>query len=164
MTVEEGVVPPPKGRLVAGAAVFALGWIVTLASVPLITASSLPASIIPVVVFILPKVGVLAAIAILGKPGFAHLKQLVFGRLRPASDVGPARHRAGMVMFAGAMLFSFLEPYGFFRSDVAVRSIRLTLAVDLLLLASLFVLGGNFWDKIRALFVREAKVVFPAGV
>jgi hypothetical protein len=32
---------------------------------------------------------------------------------------------------------------------------------DLLLLVSLFILGGDFWDKLRALFVREAKVVFP---
>lgn len=28
---------------------------------------------------------------------------------------------------------------------------------DLLLLASLFVLGGNFWDKIRSLFVYHAQ-------
>jgi hypothetical protein len=30
--------------------------------------------------------------------------------------------------------------------------------------ASLFVLGGDFWDKLRALFVHEARVVFPAAV
>jgi hypothetical protein len=29
---------------------------------------------------------------------------------------------------------------------------------DLLLLASLFVLGGDFWDKIRALFVYSDKI------
>jgi hypothetical protein len=33
---------------------------------------------------------------------------------------------------------------------------------DVMLIASLFVLGGRFWDKIRALFVREATVAFPA--
>ena len=32
---------------------------------------------------------------------------------------------------------------------------------DIILLLSLFVLGGNFWDKLRALFIRDAKVVFP---
>jgi len=30
-----------------------------------------------------------------------------------------------------------------------------------LLVASLFVLGGDFWDKLRALFVHEARVQFP---
>ena len=34
-------------------------------------------------------------------------------------------------------------------------------AGDLLLLTSLFVLGGDFWDKLRALFIGGAKVVFP---
>ena len=32
---------------------------------------------------------------------------------------------------------------------------------DIILLLSLFVLGGNFWDKLRALFIRDAKVAFP---
>ena len=32
---------------------------------------------------------------------------------------------------------------------------------DLLLLVSLFVLGGDFWDKLRALFIGGAKAVFP---
>jgi len=29
------------------------------------------------------------------------------------------------------------------------------------LLVSLFVLGGDFWDKLRALFFHGAKAVFP---
>ena len=33
----------------------------------------------------------------------------------------------------------------------------------LLLLASLFVLGGNFWDKIRSLFVHDAVAQFPGS-
>jgi hypothetical protein len=28
---------------------------------------------------------------------------------------------------------------------------------------SIFVLGGNFWDKIRALFIRESTARFPAS-
>lgn len=32
---------------------------------------------------------------------------------------------------------------------------------DALLLISLFVLGGEFWDKLRALFIHQAKVRFP---
>jgi hypothetical protein len=30
-----------------------------------------------------------------------------------------------------------------------------------MLLASLFVLGGEFWDKLRALFVHGARAAFP---
>jgi hypothetical protein len=28
-------------------------------------------------------------------------------------------------------------------------------------LVGLFILGGAFWDKLRALFIYEAKAVFP---
>jgi hypothetical protein len=30
---------------------------------------------------------------------------------------------------------------------------------DLMFVGSFFVLGGNFWDKVHALFVRKARVV-----
>jgi hypothetical protein len=40
--------------------------------------------------------------------------------------------------------------------------IALNLAADLLLLSSFFVLGGDFWDKFRALFIHDAKAQFPA--
>lgn len=167
MTIE-GVAAPPKRRLVAGVGVFALGWAATLAMVPLITASSLPtstrATISAIVVFVGPKLGVLAAIAIMGKPGFAYLKAQVFGYLKPPAEVSPARHRAGIVMFVTAILFGALEPYlGFFLPGDAALGIRYALAGDLLLIASILVLGGDFWDKIRALFIREAKIRFPAG-
>ena len=163
MTVEDTVAPTPKGRLVAGASVFALGWIATLVMVRVITASAVPSSIGLIVVFVGPKIGVLAAIAIMGKPGFAYLKKLIFGYLKPPADVRPARHRVGIVMFVAAMLFGWLEPYGFFLPGFAAAGIRYSLAVDVLLVASIFVLGGNFWDKIRALFIREATVRFPAS-
>ena len=165
MTAEISAAPPPKGRLLLGAGVFVLGWIVTLSVVPLITASSLSmsaaATVSGLVVFIGPKLGVLAAIAIMGKPGFAYLKGLIFGYLKPPAEVSSARHRIGMVMFVGAILFGFLEPY--FLRGFAARGVRYSLAVDLVLLTSIFVLGGDFWDKIRALFIREAKARFPAG-
>ena len=32
---------------------------------------------------------------------------------------------------------------------------------DLLLLASFFVLGGDFWDKLRSLFIYDAHAVIP---
>jgi hypothetical protein len=168
MTMDEAVAPPPRGRIIAGIGVFALGWLVTLAIVPIITASALPASaqatVSGIVVFVGPKFGVLAAIAILGKPGFNYLKRKVFGFLTPPAEVGPVRYRIGIVMFVGAILFAFLERYlGFFTPREIAPEIRSSLAIDVLLLASILVLGGDFWDKIRALFIREAKARFPAG-
>ena len=167
MTMDDAAVPPPKGRILAGVSAFALGWLVTLTTVAFITASSLTtsaqATVSGIVVFVGPKIGVLAAIAILGKPGFNYLKRKVFGFLKPPAEVGPVRYRVGIVMFVAAMLFAFLERYlGFFMANAIAPEIRTSLAIDVLLLASLLVLGGDFWDKIRALFIREAKVQFPS--
>jgi len=33
---------------------------------------------------------------------------------------------------------------------------------DAIFVASFFVLGGEFWDKLRALFVHGARTVFPS--
>jgi hypothetical protein len=162
LAAEGASVPPPTGRLILGVGVFALGWIATLAAASLVTASSLNSSIAGIVVFVGPKLGVLAAVAIMGKPGFAYVKSKVFGYLKPPAEVSPARHRVGIVMFGAAILFGFMEPYaGLFLPD-ATPSLRFSLGIDLLLLASILVLGGDFWDKIRARFVHEAKAQFPA--
>ena len=40
--------------------------------------------------------------------------------------------------------------------------ISIGLTFDGLFVASFFVLGGDFWDKLRALFVHRAKAQFPA--
>jgi hypothetical protein len=167
MTMDEAAAAPPRGRILAGVSVFALGWLVTLAAVAIITASSLTtsaqATVSGIVVFVGPKLGVLAAIAILGKPGFTYLKRKVFGFLKPPTEVGPVRHRIGILMFVVSMMLGFVERYvGFFVSGDVEREIRYSLANDLLLIASILVLGGEFWDKIRALFIREAKVQFPS--
>jgi hypothetical protein len=33
---------------------------------------------------------------------------------------------------------------------------------DVVFVTSLFVLGGDFWDKLRSLFVHGARAVFPS--
>ena len=142
-----------------GGAVFVLGWVVTLVTV---SRASVPASVSAVIVFVGPKLGVLVAIAILGKPGFRYLKRLVLGYLKPPAEVSTARYRLGIVMFVSANVLGSIEPYfGLFTADNTSPNFRYALGGDLLLLASIFVLGGDFWDKIRALFIREAKAVFP---
>src|SRR5262245_1571344 len=99
MTTHDAAARPPKGRLLAGIGVFALGWVVTLAIVSIITASPLTPSaqttVAGIVVFVGPKIGVLAAIAIMGKPGFTYLQRKVFGYLKPPAEVSPARYRIG---------------------------------------------------------------------
>jgi hypothetical protein len=44
---------------------------------------------------------------------------------------------------------------------LAENRVVFCVACDLMFVSSLFVLGGEFWDKLRALFVHGAKARFP---
>jgi len=107
----------------------------------------------------------IVAVAVMGKPGYAFIKNRVFGFIKqygPPADVGRARYNIGLVMFAMPLIFGWLAPYV---ADwvPGYRGNELTYAIfgDVLLLVSLFVLGGDFWDKLRGMFVHGAKTVFP---
>ncbi len=68
-------------------------------------------------------------------------------------------------MFAVPIVFGWLAPYA---SDMIPGYLgkELTYGIigDLVLLVSLFVLGGDFWDKLRALFIHGANAVFPKTI
>jgi hypothetical protein len=108
------------------------------------------------------KVILLLAIVVMGKPGFQELKAKLSHKLTPATEVSrdPLPDRSRHVLFA--IPASFLETWA---SHIAPALVANRLWVDALmggmLIASLFVLGGNFWDKLRAVFVADARVVFP---
>lgn len=113
------------------------------------------------IIFIWNKAVILLAVAVMGKPGFQQLKSAIFGvfRFPPESAISPARYNFGLFMFLLPLVTAVLEPY----IDAAWPSLRpkllqLQVAGDLMFLASFIVLGENFWDKFRALFVRTARV------
>jgi hypothetical protein len=114
-------------------------------------------------IFIANKVLLLTCIAVMGKAGFQQLKGLVFGYakgLAPSGPIGPARHVIGLVMFCLPLVTAMLEPYvDQFFPGLRPNIWQLQALGDLMLIASFFVLGGDFWNKIRALFVRTTTVV-----
>ncbi|MDI3273676.1 transporter suffix domain-containing protein [Pseudomonas sp. MDT1-16] len=135
--------------------------------VPAAAAAGVPGSKIAAltgVLFISNKVLLILVITIMGKSGFQQLKRSVFGyvsTLAPKADleVGSARHRIGIVMFCLPLISSLLEPY----VDSLWPGLRpnlwqLQALGDAMLIGSFFVLGGNFWEKVRALFIRTARV------
>jgi hypothetical protein len=111
------------------------------------------------------KIILLVAIAVMGKPGFQELKGRAFGyvkHLAPATTVSPTRHAIGLVMFCLPLLLGLLETWAsHLAPQLVANRLWVDLAMDAMLIASVFVLGGNFWDKLRALFVRDARVVLP---
>lgn len=101
----------------------------------------------------------------MGKPGFNYLKQLLFGLLRkfgPPQQVGRGRYRLGLILFMVPMLMTWIAPYitGLLRPGSMFGFLQ-ELSLEVLLLIGLFLLGGEFWDKMRALFKHRAKVEIP---
>ena len=159
-----GVATTPAGwRFKVGIALFAL-MILAWVLIPIEAALGMSAGKIAATtagIAIANKVILLLAIAVMGKAGFQELKAKLFHKLTPPAEVSPMRYRIGLVMFCLPFLQGLLETWA---SHLAPQLVANRLWVDILmdtmLIASLFVLGGNFWDKLRALFFVDARAVF----
>ncbi len=162
---------PPGWRFRLGLIIFVIGFISPL-SIPLVTASELPtqwkAVISGALAIGVPEVFSIVAIATMGKSGFNYMKKRIFGFLKkhgPPDVVSRTRYRIGLVMFVLPILFGWLGPYVSHHIPGYEANRFIASAVgDLLFVSSLFVLGGDFWDKVRALFIYGAKAHFPVPV
>lgn len=116
---------------------------------------------------VVPVLSKIAAIAVMGKPGFTLLKYYLFrflGRFRPAEQVSRRRYRVGLALFVLALVFGTMLPYfpGLL-VDWQANEQFWSLVSDAVLIASLFVLGGEFWSKLAALFDYNARVAVQDG-
>ncbi len=155
-------------RFYVGAAIF-LGSLSLWFLVPAASAAGWSASKIASLtggVFIGTKVGMLAAIAVMGKPGFNHLKRLLLGLFRkvgPPQQVSRERYRLGLVLFLVPVLMTWIAPYAaaIFGTS-GIYGFLENRALEALLLVGLFLLGGDFWDKVGALFKHRATIEFDS--
>ena len=157
---------PPTARLWIGVIVLVTGFLSPLL-IPLILSSGFSSGVKSVIsgllAFGIPELFMLIAVGVMGKEGFNYLKRyssLVLRRYGPPDEVGQARHIIGLIMFILPLVVSIIVPYfghkiAFFENS----EITIMIVLHTMLFLSLFVLGGNFWDKLRSLFIRTAKVV-----
>ena len=159
-TTEPATQAVGKTRFIIGGIVFAGGFLSPLL-LPLVTSSDLPANWKAILstglIAGLPEVGMLLAVAILGKQGFAQLKEMFFSRFRKITEpsaVSATRYRVGLFMFFIPLLAGWLQPYlvHFFPSFSSDQMLPFLL-MDLVFASSFIVLGAGFWGKIRSLFV-----------
>jgi hypothetical protein len=112
----------------------------------------------------IPEVLILGAAAILGKQNFERIKSKVFAlirRLRPTARVGKTRYFIGLVMFLIPLIPTYVMAYApQWLPDSSPGRLYVNLAADLIFASSLFILGGDFWDKLTALFVYDSRVTF----
>lgn len=167
-TTRAAEIPVVAGwRFKLGVALFALSLLGPLVFIPLVAAAGFSATMVASVsggILVGAEVLLVAAAAAMGKHGYAYIKDRLFGLLKkygPAKEVSRTRYRIGLLIFVLPILFGWLTPYaGTLISGYQGNEITFAVVGDLLLLAGLFVLGGDFWDKLRALFVHDAKAVF----
>lgn len=110
----------------------------------------------------LMKIG---SVAILGKPSYLYIKSIF--RLHVVRVIKPyhasrTRYNIGLFLFCLPLIPTYILAYApqFFTDNFYLRLI-LNISFDVVFIASLFVLGGDFWDKLKALFSFSAKVSFP---
>lgn len=162
------VSPATGWRLKLGAVMFALSILLPAIAIPLVASMDLTGTVAATVsgaLLAAAELIGLGAVAVMGKSGYLFIKTRVLAFLKrhgPPRKVSRARYRLGLAMFALPLLFGWVAFYVLGPIlDLGLSPISIALGGDVLLLASLFVLGGEFWDKLRSLFVYDAKVVFP---
>jgi hypothetical protein len=166
---------PSRSRLAAGAAILAAALLAKIAGPAVIVSSDLSAAwktgLTAALFIIVPKILVISIVLLLGKSGFAYLKSVVYtgvarvtAPLAPPRQVSPARYRVGLVILTLALAEALFMPYlesAF--PGLAKRHPAWDWISDGALVLGIFVLGGDFWDKLRALYVHGAVVQFPPG-
>ena len=163
---DKPIINVPRIRLFLGAVVFISGFMSPLL-IPLVIASDMtPAwktAISGGLAVGVPELFMIIAAGILGKEGFTYLKQKLFAILKkhgPPDRVSRTRYRIGLIMFALPIGVGWLLPY--FEHYLPLYDsygIWIKLGGDMMLFLSLFVLGGDFWDKLRSLFIYNSKAV-----
>jgi len=163
--------PATGWRLKLGIVVFVLSIILPLVGVPVVAAldlsSTIAASISGGLLMGAELLGIIA-VAIMGKPGYLYIKNHVFSFIKqygPPQEVSRWRYNMGLLMFCVPLLFAWLSIYAADYIPGYVHSpLPYAIAGDLLLLSSLFVLGGDFWDKLKGLFVYSDKICTSSSV
>jgi len=154
----------PKKRLITGTIVLVVGFLSPLL-IPWVTTTNwsigVKSFLSGFLAFGIPEIFILIAIAIMGKQGYEFFKLKVGQFLKPLlppDRVSRPRYRLGLVLFVIPLLFGFFEPYLAYFFQPLRNPISWYLSLDLVFLISLFVLGGDFWDKLRGLFDHNATI------
>jgi hypothetical protein len=156
-----------NARFAVGVAMLVVGAILPLCVFP-VAHSSWPAAVktaVGGVLFFGFEIMAIPAAAVMGKENFERIVKRAkgwVGSLKPAGDIGPVRHWTGLILFLLPVAPGYVMAYApQWLPDATPARLWVNLAADAMFLTSLFVLGGDFWDKLRALFVRQARAAFP---
>jgi len=153
-----------KTKLIIGTGILVVGFFSPLL-IPLVVASNWSAATKSVIsgllAFGIPELFMLLAIVVMGKQGYEYIKGKALKYLKrfaPPDKVSPVRFRIGMVMFSVPILVGILQPYlAHFIPFFKANPLWFHIGLDVIFIIGLFVLGGDFWDRLSGLFKYNTK-------
>ena len=105
-----------------------------------------------------------SSIAILGKPSYLWIKYKfwhIFVKVTKPHEVSRLRYTIGLFMFCLPVIPNYIMSYApVLIADAYPTRLIINICIDAIFICSWFVLGGDFWDKVRALFTYTAKAKF----
>jgi hypothetical protein len=157
----------PQTRLKLGVALLILGLIMPAGTL-VVAVTDWPVAVKTVLSSILLfgfEIMIIPAVALMGKDNFDRIwagAMRLLKTLKPAGGVSKRRYTIGLYMLVVPILYAWIASYApsWLPEDYVLR-VWVNLGLDLVALAGLFVLGGDFWDKVQALFLHDARVVSP---
>jgi hypothetical protein len=166
-TVNVYAAPNPGARLYIGLGIFILSFFMLPTGLFLqrFAAHHALKHIIVGTFWLIAPLMKITSVGILGKPSYLYIKSIFRHSLvrviRPY-HASRLRYNIGLILFCLPIIPTYIMAYApqFFTSTFYLRLI-LNISFDAIFIASLFVLGGDFWDKLKALFSFSAKVSFP---
>ncbi len=166
--VQQGDLPQSAGwRIKVAFTLFivSIGWPVLLPIFPLLGFSGTAIAAFSGVMLVMGEVLLVTAVAIAGKQGFAYIKAKVFGILKaygPPKTVSRTRYIIGLVILMVPVLIGWGSPYfGEYIPGFQENMFTVSIVGDVMLVVALVVLGGDFWDKLRSLFIYSARAMIP---
>jgi hypothetical protein len=162
---ENNKVSLAKSKMIIGSVVLIIGFLSPLL-IPLVTATTwsvgLKTTVSGLLAFGVPEVFMLLGVAVMGKPGYEMLKKRVLNKIKylAPDEVSLTRHRIGLILFFTPIAFGIFYPYlEALYDSIQKMPIWVYVMGDLIFLSSFIVLGGNFWDKLKGLFVHGGKAI-----
>ena len=165
----EGAAPPPAfkkdWRFYAGLVAMAAAIILPLAAifVPLLGLSTTPHSAVLVGILVAggPEVLCILAVVLLGKATFnyfAHLAKTAVRRAVVETPASRTRYYVGLAIMLVSWLPAYLYAYLPGAFPGGNTRIYILAVMDLAFVASVFLMGAEFWGKARRIFIYEGKV------
>jgi hypothetical protein len=154
-----------KGKFRLGVVILVVGFLSPLL-IPLVVASNWSAAtksiISGLLAFGIPELFMLLAIVVMGKPGYEYIVNK-FGkfvdRYLPPDQVSRGRYKFGLILFSIPLLVGLLQPYlAHFFPILQGSPLWFHYGLDMIFIIGIFVLGGDFWDKLRGLFQHKTRI------